>query len=62
MAENWREWLYLGAPLTPNALNGGKAPFPKFQNVHSEPWPYEHFRRTGAFAEAEHVEDRLRIG
>ena len=29
----YREWVFLGSPLTPNALNGGKASFPEFHNV-----------------------------
>jgi hypothetical protein len=24
----WRDWVFVGSPLTPNALNGGKAGFP----------------------------------
>ena len=29
----WREWVYVGSPLTPNALNGGHAGFPEYHNV-----------------------------
>ena len=35
--ENWRKWIFVGAPLTPNALNGGTAPFPEYHNVYVEP-------------------------
>ena len=24
----WREWVFIGSPLTPNILNGGEAGFP----------------------------------
>ena len=49
--ENWREWVYIGTPLTPNALNGGEAPFPEFHNVYIEPTAYAHWQKTGEFAE-----------
>jgi hypothetical protein len=29
----WREWVYVGSPSTPNALNGGHAGFPEYHNV-----------------------------
>jgi hypothetical protein len=48
-AEIWRAWPYVGAPLTPNALNGGEAPFPEFHSVYIEPLSWEHKRRTGEF-------------
>ena len=32
----YREWVFLGSPLTPNALNGGKASFPEFHDVYVE--------------------------
>ena len=33
LPKNFNEWVYVGSPLTPNALNGGKANFPEFHNV-----------------------------
>jgi hypothetical protein len=30
----WREWIFVGSPLTPNSLNGGNAPFPEFHTVY----------------------------
>src|SRR5499425_297997 len=47
----WRGWVYVGSPLTPNALNGGKAGFPEFHNVYIEPCSYEKFKKTNAFPE-----------
>ena len=47
----WREWVFVGAPLTPNALNGGKAGFPEYHNVYIEPGSYEIFKKTGEFPE-----------
>ena len=32
----YRKWVYLGAPLTPNGLNGGNAGFPEYHNVYVE--------------------------
>jgi hypothetical protein len=29
----YREWVFLGSPLTPNALNGGKATFPEVSDL-----------------------------
>ena len=49
--EIWREWPFIGAPLTPNALNGGQAPFPEFHNVYIDPVSWAHWKKTGAFRE-----------
>lgn len=49
--EIWREWPYVGTPLTPNALNDGEAPFPEFHSVYIDPLSWEHWRETGAFRE-----------
>lgn len=47
--EIWRDWPYIGTPLTPNALNDGEAPFPEFHSVYIDPVSYEYWRRTGEF-------------
>ena len=57
--ENWRQWVYIGTPLTPNALNGGEAAFPEFHNVYIEPGAYAHFRRTGEFADGTQIAKEL---
>ena len=49
--EGWREWVYIGTPLTPNALNGGEAPFPEFHSVYIDPSSFEHWQKTGEFRE-----------
>jgi hypothetical protein len=46
---DWRDWIFVGDPFTPNALNGGKANFPEFHNVYIEPGSYEIYRKTGEF-------------
>jgi hypothetical protein len=45
----WRAWIFVGAPLTPNALNGGQANFPEYHYVYMEPGSYEIYRKTGIF-------------
>src|SRR5215469_6118086 len=32
----FREWIFMGGPITPNSLNGGEAPFPEFHDVYIE--------------------------
>ena len=32
----YREWVFVGAPLTPNGLNNGKANFPEYHHVYVE--------------------------
>jgi len=51
LPKNFERWIYVGSPLTPNALNGGKAGFPEFHNVYIEPGSYEIYKRTGVFPE-----------
>ena len=51
LPKNFHEWVYVGSPLTPNALNGGQAGFPEFHNVYIEPGSYEIFKQTGQFPE-----------
>ena len=46
---NWREWIFVGDPFTPNALNGGHAGFPEYHNVYIEPGSYDIYRKTGVF-------------
>src|SRR5262249_61989830 len=47
----WREWVFVGSPLTPNGLNNGQANFPEYHNVYIQPWAYEEYRRTNRFPE-----------
>lgn len=48
---NWREWVFVGAPLTPNALNDGAAAFQEYHNVYIEPSAYAHWKNTGEWAD-----------
>jgi len=45
----YRKWVFLGAPLTPNGLNGGTAAFPEFHNVYVNPDSFAIYERTGVF-------------
>ena len=47
--EGYRQWVYVGTPLTPNDLNPPEAPFPEFHNVYIHPDDFQHYQRTGAF-------------
>jgi Cytochrome P460 len=47
--EGYREWIYIGTPLTPNDLNPPEAPFPEFHNVYIHPTDYSHWKKTGKF-------------
>ena len=51
LPKGFHEWVYVGSPLTPNALNGGKAGFPEYHNVYIEPGSYEIYKRTNQFPE-----------
>jgi hypothetical protein len=51
LPKSFEKWVYLGSPLTPNALNGGKANFPEYHNVYMQPWAYEEYQKTNVFPE-----------
>lgn len=49
--ENYRSWVYVGTPLTPNDMNNGKAAFQEFHNVYIDPVSYGHYKKTGDWRE-----------
>jgi hypothetical protein len=49
--EGYREWIYVGTPLTPNDLNPPEAAFPDFHNVYIHPDDFAYYKRTGEFAD-----------
>jgi hypothetical protein len=51
LPKNFEEWVFVGSPLTPNALNGGQANFPEYHNVYIEPGSYEIYQKTHVFPE-----------
>lgn len=44
-----REWVFVGAPVTPNDMNDGKAAFPEFHNVYIDPSSFASYKQTGKF-------------
>lgn len=56
---DWRKWVFVGTPLTPNALNGGEAAFPEFHNVYVEPSAFAHFEKTGEWANGTQIAKEL---
>ena len=55
----WRKWIFVGAPLTPNALNGGNAPFPEYHNVYVEPTAFAAYEATGKWPEGTQIAKEL---
>ena len=47
----YRQWIYLGSPLTPEGLNDNKAGFPEFHNVYIPRQVLEAFKKTGEYPE-----------
>src|SRR5262247_3348674 len=47
----FRKWVFVGAPLTPNALNNGKAGFPEYHHVYVEEKNVDAYLKTGSFPE-----------
>jgi hypothetical protein len=45
----FREWIYVGTPVTPNELNNGQAAFPEHHNVYIDPKSWAHWKKTGEF-------------
>ncbi len=49
---SWREWPYVGSMVTPNALNGGEAPFPEHHVTYIDPVSWQHYRKPASSARA----------
>src|SRR6476620_1688148 len=47
----FRKWVFVGAPLTPNGLNNGKANFPEYHHVYIEQKNVDAYLKTGDFPE-----------
>src|SRR5215475_9470119 len=47
----YRAWVFVGAPLTPNGLNNGKANFPEYHHVYIEKRNVDAYLKTGEFPE-----------
>lgn len=51
LPKNWRSWIFVGSPLTPDGLNDSKENFPEFHNVYIEPGSFDIYTKTGVFPE-----------
>jgi hypothetical protein len=51
LPKGFRNWVFVGAPLTPNGLNDGNAAFPEFHNVYVEQKNVDAYLKTGSFPE-----------
>lgn len=47
----YREWIFVGTPITPNDLNDGEAAFPEFHNVYINPSAWREWKKSGTFPE-----------
>lgn len=47
----YRAWVFVGAPLTPNALNNGHANFPEYHHVYIQKQNVDAYLKTGSFPE-----------
>ena len=47
--DGYRNWVYVGAVVTPNDLNDGVAMFPEFHSVYMDPESFAHYEKTGEF-------------
>ena len=47
----YRRWVFVGAPLTPNALNDGMANFPEYHHVYIQAQNVDAYLKTGSFPE-----------
>ena len=55
----WREWVFIGSPVTPNSLNGGEAAFPEFHSVYLDPTSWAEWKKTGTFREGTMIAKEL---
>lgn len=57
----WRDWPFIGTPITPNGLNKPVSSFPEFHIVYVDPVGYEHYRRTGTFKDGTMIVKELTL-
>jgi len=60
---SYRKWVFVGAPVTPDDMNDGKANFPEFHNVYIDPDSFAHYERTGEYRDGTVVvKELVRVG
>jgi hypothetical protein len=61
--KGYRTWVFVGATVTPNELNGGRAAFPEFHNVYMNPVSYRLYKKTGKFRDGTILlKERVSVG
>ncbi len=58
-ADVYREWVFIGTPVTPNDLNDGDAAFPEFHNVYINPSAWREWKKTGQLPEGTYIVKEL---
>jgi len=48
---DWRRWVFMGAPITPNGLNDGHANFAEIHNTYVQREAFDWYRKTGQWPE-----------
>lgn len=61
LPQDFRKWVFIGSPLTPNGLNGGAAGFPEFHNVYVEPSVYDYYVKHGKWPEGTMMVKELQL-
>jgi hypothetical protein len=59
--EGFKKWVFIGAPLTPHGLNGGKAGFPEYHHVYVNPDAFAVYERTGVFPDGTVIAKELAL-
>src|SRR5688500_12628507 len=54
-ADVYREWIFVGTPVTPNDMNDGEASFPEFHNVYINPASWKEWKKSGKFPEGTYM-------
>lgn len=63
LPEGWREWVFIGATVTPDDMNYGAAYSPGIKHAYIDPQSFAHWKRTGTFRTgAVIVQERLDTG
>lgn len=58
-ADVYREWIFVGTPVTPNDMNDGEASFPEFHNVYINPTAWKEWKKSGKFPEGTYMVKEL---
>ena len=59
--KNFRDWHFIGAPVTPHGLNNGKANFPEFHKVYVQRSALAVYRETGKWPEGTMMVKELQL-